>query len=169
MAEGRRGLGRGLSALLGEVEAPEAAASVGGPPPEGAREIPIELIRRNPDQPRTIFSEDELAELATSIREKGVLQPILVRPIEGRSGEYQIIAGERRWRAAQRAGLKAVPALVRELDDNQAFESRVLEAELVVGLLRNEPHGQLQVGTVPSASAAGTCQVSSPVLLRVSW
>jgi ParB family transcriptional regulator, chromosome partitioning protein len=126
MAESRRGLGRGLSALLGEAEeGAEGAASVAAG--EGAREIPIELIHRNPEQPRTHFAEDELAELEASIREKGVLQPILVRPSRGQPGEYQIVAGERRWRAAQRAGLGAVPALVRELGDNQAFEIAIVE------------------------------------------
>jgi ParB family chromosome partitioning protein len=130
MAESRRGLGRGLSALLGEAEAgaegvaAAAAAALGG---EGAREIPIELIHRNPGQPRLLFPDAELEELASSIRDKGVLQPILVRPVEGRAGEYQIVAGERRWRAAQRAGLKAVPALVRELGDHQAFEIAIVE------------------------------------------
>jgi len=126
MAENRRGLGRGLSALLGEAEeGAEGAAAVGATAGEGAREIPIELIHRNPEQPRLLFSEDELAELAASIREKGVLQPILVRP-HG-AGEYQIVAGERRWRAAQRVGLKAVPVLVRELEDNQAYEIAIIE------------------------------------------
>ncbi|MDB5443302.1 MAG: parB [Phenylobacterium sp.] len=126
MAEGRRGLGRGLSALLGEAEegVESAAAAAAG---EGAREIPIELIHRNPEQPRTHFAEDELAELEASIRDKGVLQPILVRPSKAQPGEYQIVAGERRWRAAQRAGLTAVPALVRELGDNQAFEIAIVE------------------------------------------
>jgi ParB family transcriptional regulator, chromosome partitioning protein len=126
MAEGRRGLGRGLSALLGEAdEGAGGAAAVAGR--EGAREIPIELIHRNPEQPRSLFAEDELAELEASIREKGVLQPILVRPSKAQPGEYQIVAGERRWRAAQRAGLTAVPALVRELGDNQAFEIAIIE------------------------------------------
>jgi ParB family chromosome partitioning protein len=126
MAESRRGLGRGLSALLDEAEtgAEGAGAAAAG---EGARELPIELIHRNPDQPRTQFAEADLAELADSIREKGVLQPILVRPSRHEPGEYQIVAGERRWRAAQLAGLKAVPALVRELGDNQAFEIAIVE------------------------------------------
>src|SRR5438270_13188587 len=113
MAENRRGLGRGLSALLGDqVEgqaADGAAASAAQGGGEGAREVPIELIHRNPDQPRTQFGEADLEELTGSIREKGVLQPILVRPSRSQPGEYQIVAGERRWRAAQRAGLKAVP------------------------------------------------------------
>lgn len=125
MAENRRGLGRGLSALLGEVEEGGEAGAAGAPAGEGVREVPIELIHRNPEQPRILFSEDEIAELAASIREKGVLQPILVRP--WRPGEYQIVAGERRWRASQRAGLKAVPVLVRELEDNQAYEIAIIE------------------------------------------
>ncbi len=127
MAE-KRGLGRGLSALLGDVEetetltagTPEAAAA-------GVREIPIELIHRNEAQPRWVFAEEELAELAASIREKGVLQPILVRPAPGIPGEFEIVAGERRWRASQKAGLKAMPALVRDLEDGQVLEIAVIE------------------------------------------
>ncbi len=121
-AEGRRGLGRGLSALLGESEAsaqPGAAA--------GAREIPIELIAANPGQPRMDFAEPELEELAESVRQRGVLQPILLRPAPGRAGEYQIVAGERRWRAAQRAGLAAVPAVVREIGDQETLELALIE------------------------------------------
>ena len=125
MAEGRRGLGRGLSALLGESDAENAAAPAGEP--VGAREIPIELIRRNPDQPRRRFGEAEIAELADSIREKGVLQPVLVRPAPDAPGEYQLVAGERRWRASQQAGLRAMPALVRELDDRQVLEIAIVE------------------------------------------
>src|SRR4051794_4774595 len=123
MAEGRRGLGRGLSALLGEAE--DIAHAVD--PSEGVREIPVELVRRNPHQPRQVFPEAELAELAESIRQSGVLQPILVRPLAGVAGEYEIVAGERRWRAAQKAGLKTIPALVRELGDDQAFEIAIVE------------------------------------------
>jgi ParB family chromosome partitioning protein len=125
MAEGRRGLGRGLSALLGEVDA--APAQAPGDPTSGMREAPIELIRRNPDQPRRTFAEAELEELAGSIREKGVLQPILVRPAPGAAGEYQIVAGERRWRAAQRAGLRTLPIMVRELDDLAVLEIGIIE------------------------------------------
>jgi ParB family chromosome partitioning protein len=125
MVEGRRGLGRGLSALLGEAEAENAATPAGEP--TGAREIPIELIHRNPDQPRRRFGEAEIAELADSIREKGVLQPVLVRPAPGLPGEYQLVAGERRWRASQQAGLRALPALVRELDDAQVLEIAIIE------------------------------------------
>ncbi len=125
MAEGRRGLGRGLSALLGEAEAENAAAPAGEP--AGVREIPIELIHRNPDQPRRRFGETEISELADSIREKGVLQPVLVRLHPERAGEYQLVAGERRWRASQQAGLRAMPALVRELDDRQVLEIAIVE------------------------------------------
>ena len=120
-AEGRRGLGRGLSALLGESE---PGAQTGQ---AGAREIPIELIAGNPDQPRTHFDEAELEELAQSVRLRGVLQPILLRPAPGRAGEYQIVAGERRWRAAQRAGLTAVPAVVREVNDQETLELALIE------------------------------------------
>src|ERR1700761_698529 len=118
-----RGLGRGLSALLDD-------ASDGDPPGgpgEGVREIPIELVHRNPDQPRRHFPHEEIAELAASIRDKGVLQPILVRPSPKTPGEFEIVAGERRWRAAQRAGVAAIPALVRQLGDDRAYEIAIVE------------------------------------------
>jgi len=121
MAEGRRGLGRGLSALLDD------AGDGGGAPGEGVRDLPIELVHRNPDQPRRHFPEAEIAELEASIRDKGVLQPILVRPSPKTPGEFEIVAGERRWRAAQQAGLRAIPALVRMLDDDKAFEIAIVE------------------------------------------
>ncbi|MFN3521402.1 MAG: ParB/RepB/Spo0J family partition protein [Phenylobacterium sp.] len=130
MAENRRGLGRGLSALLGDVAETEAAAA----PAEGrtreargVQEIPIDLIHRNPDQPRRTFGDVELIELTESIREKGVLQPILLRPSPKTDGEYEVVAGERRWRAAQMAGLNAMPAVVRELDDLQVLEIAIVE------------------------------------------
>jgi ParB family chromosome partitioning protein len=126
MAEGRRGLGRGLSALLGEAEDANGPAD-GVANAAGTHEIPIELIHRNPLQPRQHFAEAELAELETSIRASGVLQPILVRPSPTKPGEFEIVAGERRWRAAQKAGLGTIPALVRELGDDQAFEIAVVE------------------------------------------
>jgi len=125
MAENRRGLGRGLSALLDEASA--AAVSGEGPAAPGQRLLPIEQVRRNPEQPRRDFPETELDELAASIGEKGVLQPILVRPVAGEPGEYQIVAGERRWRAAQRAGLREIPVVVRELDDLEAMEIAIIE------------------------------------------
>ena len=123
MAEGRRGLGRGLSALLDDA----GDAPVAGAQSDGTRDIPIELVHRNPDQPRRHFSEAEIGELEASIRDKGVLQPILVRPSPKTPGEYEIVAGERRWRAAQQAGLTAIPALIRVLDDDKAFEIAIVE------------------------------------------
>lgn len=124
-SEGRRGLGRGLSALLGEVEA--APAQAPGDSVGGSREAPIEILKRNPDQPRRTFREEDLEDLSNSIREKGVLQPVLVRPAPGSPGEYQIVAGERRWRAAQRAGLRTIPIMVRELDDLAVLEIGIIE------------------------------------------
>ena len=123
MVETRRGLGRGLSALLGEAE--EIAHAVA--PADGVREVPLELVHANPDQPRRHFAEAEIAELEASIRDKGVLQPILVRPSPRNPNAYEIVAGERRWRAAQKAGLAVIPALVRQLDDNRAFEISIVE------------------------------------------
>ncbi|MDB5433801.1 MAG: parB [Phenylobacterium sp.] len=122
MAEGRRGLGRGLSALLDDAADGQAESAT-----DGTRDIPIELVHRNPDQPRRHFPESEIGELEASIRDKGVLQPILVRPSPKTPGEYEIVAGERRWRAAQQAGLTAIPALIRVLDDDKAFEIAVVE------------------------------------------
>ena len=124
MVESRRGLGRGLSALMEEAQAAttqEAKRAV------GVQELPIELVRRNADQPRRHFDADALQELADSIRERGVIQPILVRPLTEAPGEYQIVTGERRWRAAQLAGLHAIPALVRELDDLEVVELALIE------------------------------------------
>ena len=172
-----RGLGRGLSALLGEpvrteppkpanapawpaqqpeaqqrapIEpprnvfelpvantqptqppAPPAAAPAPASAPrqtaasDGPRSIPIDLVQRNPQQPRKHFDEGELSELASSIRTHGVLQPILVRPIPG--GKFEIVAGERRWRAAQRAGLHTIPAVVRELNEVDVLEIAIVE------------------------------------------
>ena len=170
-----RGLGRGLSALLGEpvkTEAPKPANAFGQPQPQpeqprppiepprnvfelpvaqpapqapapapqapvapaapaqsaandGPRGIAIDLVQRNPQQPRKHFDETELNELASSIRSHGVLQPILVRPIA--DGKFEIVAGERRWRAAQKAGLHAIPAVVRELNEVEVLEIAIVE------------------------------------------
>jgi len=127
MLAGGRGLGRGLSALLGEADETDSGPSEQPTGSGGPSEVPIELLRRNPEQPRRQFGEEEIEELSASIREKGVLQPILVRPAPGADGEWQIVAGERRWRAAQRAGLKAVPVLIRELDDLEVLEVAIVE------------------------------------------
>ncbi len=126
-----RGLGRGLSALLGEGEAVEAAReyeeAASGAPVTGLRTLPVELLEPNPDQPRKQFTEAELAELSESIAEKGLLQPILVRPLEGQTERYQIVAGERRWRASQRARLHELPCIVRELTDRETLEIAIVE------------------------------------------
>ncbi|MEI9903816.1 MAG: ParB/RepB/Spo0J family partition protein [Asticcacaulis sp.] len=126
MSEKQRGLGRGLSALLGD-QAPVAVAEKPTEASRSASELPIELLVRNPDQPRRQFNDGDIEELAASIREKGVLQPILVRPAPGQAGHYQIIAGERRWRAAQKAGLHAVPVIVRTMDDLEVLEVGIIE------------------------------------------
>jgi len=91
------------------------------------QELPIEMVRRNVDQPRRNFDAEALQELADSIRERGVIQPILVRPLAEAPGEFQIVTGERRWRAAQLAGLHQVPAMVRELDDLEVVELALIE------------------------------------------
>ena len=103
-----RGMGRGLAAILSVSEAGER---------EGAelRELAVELVAPNPDQPRKRFDEDSLQALAESVKDRGVLQPVLVRPRPG--GTYELVAGERRWRAAQLAGLQTLPALVQKRDD----------------------------------------------------
>lgn len=126
MSERQRGLGRGLSALLGE-QANEAVSVDGSDAPSGVRMAPIESLKPNPDQPRKIFGQAELAELAESIRDKGVLQPILVRPHPKDDGVWQIVAGERRWRASQIARLTQVPVIVREMDDVAVFEVAIIE------------------------------------------
>jgi ParB family chromosome partitioning protein len=115
-----------LSALLGE-QAAEAVPVDGSAAPAGVHLAPIESLKPNPDQPRKIFDRDDLEELAASIRDKGVLQPILVRTQPGEDGVWQIIAGERRWRAAQQARLTQVPIVVREMDDVEVFEVAIVE------------------------------------------
>ncbi|MBW8734144.1 MAG: ParB/RepB/Spo0J family partition protein [Asticcacaulis sp.] len=129
MVEKQRGLGRGLSALMGDPVVATATAPQGQGTIDPSRfpELPIDLLVRNPDQPRRVFTEAEIEELSASIREKGILQPILVRPAPGQTGKYQIIAGERRWRAAQRAGLHQMPAIVRDLDDLEVLEIGIIE------------------------------------------
>ncbi len=101
--------------------------AVDGTAAAGVRTVPIESLKPNPDQPRKHFAPADLEELAASIRDKGVLQPILVRPQPGQDGVWQIIAGERRWRAAQQARLAEVPIVVREMDDVEVFEVAIIE------------------------------------------
>ena len=118
----RPGLGRGLSALIGEAPRPDLADS--GEGTGAVREISVASIYPNPHQPRTNFDEAAIEELAQSIRERGVMSPILVREIDG---GYQLVAGERRWRAAQRAQLHSIPALIRPLDDSESAEFALIE------------------------------------------
>ncbi|MEO6361409.1 MAG: ParB/RepB/Spo0J family partition protein [Sphingomicrobium sp.] len=160
MSKAASGLGRGLSALLGEQpqrQDGEAAPLNRG----GVREIEIARIGPNPRQPRTHFDEDSLAELAESIEQRGVLQPILLRP----AGDgFQIIAGERRWRAAQRAQLHTIPAIVRDIDDATTAELALIEniqredlnpleeAEAYRQLIETHGHGQDQVSRLVNKS-----------------
>lgn len=135
----RKALGRGLSALIQEPEEQAPATAQ-----EPADRIPVGLIDPNPFQPRTNFAPEELNELVESVRAKGIIQPVLLR----RSGErYQLVAGERRWRAAQIAGLDAVPAIVRDLDDREAIELALTE-----NLLRDD------LGPIETAKAYRSLQ-----------
>ncbi len=121
-------LGRGLSSLIGEVEAVGPhETDAASPDTRPANDLAISDIRPNPSQPRQDFDETALDELAESIRAKGVLQAILVRPDPKKSGKYQIVAGERRWRAAKRAGLARIPAVVRDLDELELLEIGIIE------------------------------------------
>jgi ParB family chromosome partitioning protein len=116
-------LGRGLASLMGDV-GDETAQADGGRKP---RRAPIENLRANPRNPRRAFTEPELNELTDSIRERGIIQPIVVRAVHGQLDNFEIIAGERRWRAAQRAGLHEVPVAVVEATDAQALEFAIIE------------------------------------------
>jgi ParB family transcriptional regulator, chromosome partitioning protein len=116
VAERTRGMGRGLAAILSTTRS-EAEVEL--------RELPLEMLVANPNQPRRVFEEEGLVALADSLKERGVLQPVLVRPLPG--GTYELIAGERRWRAAQIAGLESVPAMVRPDDDAASLELALIE------------------------------------------
>ena len=122
----KKGLGRGLSALLGDLD-DEAEASGAVAPESPVATLPIERIQPNPAQPRRDFDEAELDELAASIAERGVIQPIVVRPDPDSADTYQIVAGERRWRAAQRAQLHEMPVVVRALEDRDMLELAIVE------------------------------------------
>jgi ParB family chromosome partitioning protein len=117
----RRALGKGLDSLLPRVQAGPVVEAESGKP----REIPLELIDQNPFQTRSQVGEEQLAELAASITANGVVQPILVRPLAG--GRFQLIAGERRWRASKLAGKTTVPAILRQVSDEQALEITIVE------------------------------------------
>ncbi len=122
----RRGLGRGLSALMADVGS-EVSDEEPFSAPLADRTIPIEKISPNPDQPRRDFLQEDLEELARSIREKGIIQPLIVRKTTDKSVPYQIVAGERRWRAAQLAQLHEVPAIIREYSDAEVLEIAIIE------------------------------------------
>ena len=119
-----RGLGRGLSALMADV-APEADGRISSEPRRPEVTVPIEKLQANPDQPRRRFAQEQLDELAASVKEKGIIQPLIVRSIAG--GQYEIVAGERRWRAAQMAQLHDIPVIIREFDDTEVLEVAIIE------------------------------------------
>ncbi len=117
----KRGLGRGLSALMADVDL------IPSERPAPRQALPVEQIIPNPDQPRRSFAQESLQELAGSLRSRGMLQPLIVRPHPGDKGLYQIVAGERRWRAAQMAQLHEVPVIVRDLNDTEVLEVAIVE------------------------------------------
>ena len=121
--ETRQRLGRGLAALLGDASSNADAQQVS----QGVKQVPIEFIRSNVKNPRQIFDETELDELAASIRERGIIQPIIVRPLVGVADSYEIVAGERRWRAAQRAEQHTVPVIALQITDREALELSIVE------------------------------------------
>jgi ParB family chromosome partitioning protein len=165
MAEAQSRLGRGLAALIGDVGqessvAPEKGRSASGPP----RRVAIEFLRANPRNPRKSFSEAELSELASSIKERGVIQPIVVRSKRSEPNTYEIIAGERRWRAAQRAGLHEVPIALIEATDEEALQFAIIEnvqradlnaveeGEGYLSLMEEFGHSQEQVAQIVGKS-----------------
>ncbi|MEP9358916.1 ParB/RepB/Spo0J family partition protein [Sphingomonas sp. KR3-1] len=150
----RPGLGRGLSSLLGD-NVPEAPVSGTPDMASGLRMLPVSSLVPHPDQPRRHFDEDALEELAQSLKQRGLIQPIVVRPF---GHNYQIVAGERRWRAAQRARLHEVPVIVRDFDDTETMEialveniqrqdlNAIEEAEAYARLIREFGHSQEALG-----------------------
>ena len=117
----KKGLGRGLSALFGDIEKKSESNQT------STNKISIADLQRSKYQPRTIFDEEKLAELSLSIKENGVIQPIAVRPNKYDPGKYEIVAGERRWLAAQKAGLNEVPVIVLDIDDQKSLEIAIVE------------------------------------------
>ena len=121
--ERKRGLGRGLSALMADVAETESVAAKGAAAAE--QFVPIERIKPNPDQPRKRFEQEHLDDLAASIKEKGVIQPLIVRALD--NGNFEIVAGERRWRASQIAKIHSLPVIVREFTDVEVLEVAIIE------------------------------------------
>ncbi len=124
MAKEAKSLGRGLAALIGEVGDEMAVVERGR---TGTRKVPVEFLRPNPRNPRKAFEDGELQELTQSIRDRGIIQPIVVRPMPNMPDAYEIVAGERRWRAAQKAGLHEVPVVIVNIDDKTSLEYAILE------------------------------------------
>ena len=163
-----KGLGMGLQALLGEAARAPSVEGLEAESRGGVREIEVSRIRRNPNQPRMQFDEQALEELAESIRERGVLQPILLRS----DGDgYMIVAGERRWRAAQRAQLHSIPAIVREIDESTTAELALIEniqredlnpleeAEGYRHLIERHGHTQEDIGRIVHKSRSHVANV----------
>ncbi|MDG4890425.1 ParB/RepB/Spo0J family partition protein [Mesorhizobium sp. WSM4887] len=123
--QSRKRLGRGLAALIGEIDRPVAPEKPSAVAADG--KVPIEFVSPNPKNPRRHFGDAELTDLAQSIREHGVVQPVVARPSPSQPGRYEIIAGERRWRAAQRAGLTEIALIVRDVNDRTALELAIIE------------------------------------------
>ena len=119
----KKGLGRGLSSLMGDTDTQHST----NPTSSSETTISIAKLRPSPLQPRRVFDKNSINELAESIKSKGLVQPILVRPSNTNDGEYEIIAGERRWRAAQVAQLHAIPAVIRNLNDTESLEIAIIE------------------------------------------
>lgn len=119
-----RRLGKGLAALMGESYQEKTSQTTGS---DGGRQLPIEFLRPSANNPRNNFDDTAIEELAQSIREKGIIQPILVRRINDRNDSFEIVAGERRWRAAQKAGIHALPVVIKSLSDREAMEIALIE------------------------------------------
>lgn len=169
MAVKKRGLGRGLDALLGQANTNEKSE---GSQDQQLRDLPVDLIQRGKYQPRRDMDPQALEELADSIRVQGVMQPIVVRPIEG--DRYEIIAGERRWRATQQAGLDSIPAVIREVPDEAAIAMALIEniqredlnpIEEAIALQRLQQEFELTQQQV--ADAVGKSRVTITNLLRL--
>ena len=126
MPDKRKALGRGLSALLPQIPDPATSTDL-SPESSGVQEVDLDLLEPNPDQPRSVLDDSKLEELAQSIRSHGVIQPIVVTPNGNREGGFHIVAGERRWRASQRAGLLRVPVFVREVEQTKRLEVALIE------------------------------------------
>lgn len=122
----KKRLGRGLAALIGEMDKPATTATPGRTAVPVDQRVPIDLINPNPRNPRRNFGEADLADLTQSIREHGLVQPVVVRPAP-EPGRFELIAGERRWRAAQRAGLNEIPIVIRDVNDRTALELAIIE------------------------------------------